>query len=214
MKQPLQIVSFLVILLLVAVTSGCVFKKSAIKEDSSTTYLEPAPRNNSGKISLGHSKYQFEIEYPTYFIEGEMTQTILASLLFPESYTTGTNLSEAYIFVNRIGRTCEELGYGFETKPEWRGGKKVLLNERFKEKVFVGDVEFNRMFCASSGDGYNLDTLVYMTERMNQPLGLALVLISQNLADTRDASLYDPTIFEDEYIQVLETYINKNGNIE
>lgn len=213
MKKIVKIFILASLVFTVFIISGCGKKDATGQESGAVTRLEPVAERGSGHISYGHAKYQFDLLLPDYLIEGELTPTVMGSFQFPESYTTGTNLTAAYVFINRKARTCEELGYGIKTQPEWHNGKKVLLDPRFKENVFVGEVEFKRMFCSAVQDSKSIDALVYTTERMNEPVSLTLVFVS-NALDGDSLKIYDPAVFEEEYVKILETYKNLKSSIE
>ena len=191
---------------------GCVLKNTEANDNSTVTKLEPAENMSAGYASIGHSQYRFELQYADFY-QSEMipTLTAIGTLIFPETYTTGTNLSQAQIVINRTGRTCEELGYGAVADPGWHNAKRSKLDPRLKETIFVGDVEFQRMFCGGQGNGGYIDALVYTTERNNQPISLSLVFLSVNPGNSSSA-LYDPSVFEEEFLKIMAAYKYKKDN--
>lgn len=207
----LRIITLAVFITSLPFIGGCVLTNTEANGDSTVTKLTPAGDRGTGFATVSHPQYQFELQYDDFY-QSEMIPTLMSigSLIFPDSYTTGTSLSQAFIVINRTGRTCEELGYGSLANPGWHNAKSVNLDPRLKETIFVGDIEFKRMFCGVEGQvGGKVDALVYTTERNSQPLSLSLVFVSGNPGSS-GLALYDPAVFENEYIKILETYKYKS----
>lgn len=217
MSNTLRIAALIFIGSAAFLFGGCGQKSSVQADYGLATHLAPVGDRGAGFVSYGHAKYGFELYFPDSFVEGDLTPTVMGSFGFPESYTTGTNLSQAAVFINRKTGDCTELGYGRSAKTGWHNGKKIILDPIFKEKIYVGDVEFNRTFCSRFDSGYYIDALVYTTERLNEPISLSLVLVAADPNDVVGAAgtaLYDPKIFEEEFVKIIETYKYYKDNIE
>jgi len=185
--------------------SGCGNKTASPGVSDKAT----APKTDSGDyIEYGDAKYQLYFKHPADLISDFADPESRMVLIFPESYTTGTNLGIAQIRLDVGRRTCDDFGSSEDPVIGWHYAKSLSPSSAFPEKITANGVEFTRLKCSDAAMSHVADSLIYVTEHNGQAFSLNLYFRSANL-DVYDESIrpraYEPAEMEKIYLDILSS---------